>query len=42
MASKVFNDPNFALIGDRIDDETGEQRRRAIGAGSLNEEAKSK
>lgn len=39
IASKVFDDPNFALIKDRIDDETGEQRWRAIGAASIDEEA---
>lgn len=39
MASKVFDDPNFALIKDRIDDETGEQRWQAIGAASIDEEA---
>src|SRR5581483_7916167 len=39
MASKVFDDPNFALIEDRIDDETGEQRGHAIEAASIDEEA---
>lgn len=33
LASKVFDDPNFALIKDRIDDETGEQRWHAIWSG---------
>ena len=37
MASKVFDDPNFALIKDRIAD--GEQRWHAIGAASIDEEA---
>jgi hypothetical protein len=39
MASKVFNDPNFALIQDRVDEETGEQRWHAIGAASNGEAA---
>ncbi len=39
LASKVFDDPNFALIQDRIDDETGEQRWHAIGVASVDEEA---
>jgi uncharacterized protein len=39
MASKVFDDPNVALIKDRIDDETGEQRWHAIGVASIDEEA---
>lgn len=30
LASKVFDDPNFALIRDRIDVQTGEQRWHAI------------
>jgi hypothetical protein len=38
IASKVFDDPNFALIKDCIDD-TGEQRWHAIGAASKDEEA---
>jgi uncharacterized DUF497 family protein len=37
LASKVFDDPNFALIKDRID-ETGEQRWHAIGLASVEEE----
>jgi uncharacterized DUF497 family protein len=39
MASKVFNDPNLALIKDRIADETGEQRWHAIRVASIDEEA---
>ena len=38
LASKVFDDPNFALIKDRIDAETGEQRWHAIGVASVDEE----
>ena len=30
MASKVFDDPNFALIKDRIDDDTGEHDWSAL------------
>lgn len=39
IASKVFDDPNLALIKDRIDDATGEQRWHAIGVASVDEEA---
>jgi uncharacterized DUF497 family protein len=39
LASKVFDDPNFALIKDRIDNETGEQRWHAIGVASVDEAA---
>ena len=39
IASKVFDDPNFALIKDRIDVETGELRWHGIGAPSIDEEA---
>lgn len=39
MASKVFDDPNVALIKDRIADESGEQRWHAIGAASIDKEA---
>src|SRR5436305_15264118 len=38
LASKVFDDPNFALIKDRIDDD-GEHRWYAIGVASVDEEA---
>ena len=30
-AARVFDDPNFVLIQDRIDEETGEQRWHALG-----------
>ena len=39
MAAKVFDDPNFVLLRDRIDDETGEQRWHAIGEVSIDEGA---
>lgn len=38
LATKVFDDPNLALIQDRSDDETGEQRWHAIGVASGDEE----
>jgi len=38
LASKVFDDPNLALVTDSIDDETGEQRWHAIGVASVDEE----
>ncbi len=31
IAARVFRDPNFILVTDRIDEETGEQRFNAIG-----------
>ena len=37
VAAKVFDDPNFVLLKDRIDDETGEQRWHAVGEVSIDE-----
>jgi uncharacterized protein len=36
MAAKVFGDPNYVLVKDRIDDETGEQRWHVIGGVPIN------
>jgi hypothetical protein len=34
-AARVFGDPNFVLVKDRIDSKTGEQRWHAIGSASV-------
>lgn len=39
MAAMVFDDPNFLLRKDRIDDESGEQRWHAVGEVSIDEGA---
>jgi hypothetical protein len=39
MAAKVFDDPNFVLVKDRTDNETGEQRWHAIGEVPIDEGA---